>query len=59
MKQIKFTIETPYGPFTDCITYNEETQTFTDEEIEAEKQRRVDYWISVCFPQPSEETPPV
>jgi hypothetical protein len=70
MQQIKFTIETKYGPYTDLIanvyhqTWTEqvtdeegnevearlvETRLLTDEEIEAEKLKRVSEWFRHCF----------
>jgi len=57
MQQIKFTIETPYGTYTDSIVYPDH-QVWTDEEIETEKQQRVDNWMRTCFPFdfPSEST---
>jgi hypothetical protein len=53
MQQVKFTIETKYGPYTDCIVYPDD-QIWTDEEIEAEKLKRVTEWFRHCF---SEEFP--
>ena len=48
MQQVKFTIETKYGPYTDCIVYPDD-QTRTEEEIEAEKLKRVSEWFRHCF----------
>jgi hypothetical protein len=51
MQRIMFTIETPYGPYTDCITYPDRHSHFwTEEEIEAEKQRRLAAWLIMANP---------
>jgi len=48
MQQVKYTIETKYGPYTDCIVYPDD-QIRTEEEIEAEKLKRVSEWFRHCF----------
>lgn len=57
MQKIKFTVETKYGPYFDCI-WIPDHQTWTDEEIEAEKQRRADQWMRIAhsYDFPSETT---
>ena len=56
MKQIIFTFETPFGPFSDAL-YLPEDHTFTDEQIEAMKQERLNNWLAVVNPPvpPAEE----
>ena len=57
MQQVKFTIETKYGPYTDCIVYPDD-QIRTDEEIEAVKLQRVTEWFRSAFDEEySAQTP--
>jgi hypothetical protein len=53
MKKIDFTFDTEYGVFSDAISLPDD-HTFTDDEIEAMKQERVDNWIAIIT-APSEE----
>lgn len=46
MIKIVFEFETPYGVYRDAL-YLEDNHTFTDQEINAMKQERVDNWIFV------------
>lgn len=55
MFKIDFEYETPYGTYRDAIALFD-GQTMTPEEVEAEKQRRLDQWLSY-FEQPAEEPP--
>jgi hypothetical protein len=52
--QIIFTVETPHGSFTDALYLNED-HTFTEAEIEAMKQQRVDNWIAIVTSPSTEE----
>jgi hypothetical protein len=52
--QIIFEFDTPYGVFRDAL-YLPDDHTFTDEEIQAMKQERVDNWISAVTPSSAEE----
>ena len=49
MQQIKFTIETPYGLYSDAL-YLKDDHGLTEDQIEALKQERVSNWIAICFP---------
>ena len=44
--KIDFRIDTEHGIYSDALTLPDD-HTFTDEEIEAMKQKRVDNWIAV------------
>ena len=44
--QIKFSIETEYGTYTDALNLPDDV-TYSNEEIEAMKQARVDNWIAI------------
>ena len=44
--QIIFEFDTPHGVFRDAL-YLADEHTFTDDEIQAMKQERVDNWIAV------------
>jgi len=46
MAEFYFQIETKYGRFSDTIWFPDDAP-MTDEEIEAEKQRRVANWIAL------------
>ena len=51
MIQIRFTFETQFGPFSDAL-YLEEDHSFTEAEIEAMKQERLDNWLLTVNPPP-------
>ena len=51
MIQIRFTFETQYGPFSDAL-YLEEDHAFTEAEIEAMKQDRLNNWLAAVNPSP-------
>lgn len=53
MIKIDFSFDTQYGVYSDAL-YLEDNHTFTEQEIEAMKQERVDNWIAVVT-SPSEE----
>ena len=55
--KIDFEFETPHGKFADALHFPDD-HTFTDAEIQAMKQQRVDNWIAVVTAPPVEETPP-
>jgi hypothetical protein len=56
MQQIRFTYETRFGPFSDAL-YLPEDHTFTEEQIEAMKQERLNNWLAIVNPPivPAEE----
>lgn len=56
--KIDFEFDTPHGLFRDALHLPDD-HTFTDEEIQAMKQQRVDNWIAVVTAPPAEEVPPV
>ncbi len=56
--QIRFTFETKYGPFSDAL-YLDEGHSFTEAEVEAMKQERLNNWIDMLETLPTEEAPPV
>ena len=43
--QIRFSFETPYGQYSDCLNLDDDNQ-FTDAEIEAMQIQRRDNWIA-------------
>jgi len=53
--KIDFEFQTEYGLFRDALHLADD-HTFTDEEIQAMKQQRVDNWIAVVT-APAEEVP--
>lgn len=59
--KIDFEFDTPHGVFRDALHLPDD-HTFTDDEIQAMKQQRVDNWIAVVTAPPVEEvveeTPP-
>lgn len=55
MAKIDFAFETKYGRYADAIWFPDDAP-MTDEEVEAEKQRRVDNWIAI-IETPAEEPP--
>lgn len=56
MLKIDFEFDTPNGVFRDALHLPED-QTFTDAEIEAMKQQRLDNWLVIVNAPPVEETP--
>jgi hypothetical protein len=54
--KIDFEFTTPHGLFRDALHLPDD-HTFTDEEIQAMKQQRVDNWIAVVTAPPAEEVP--
>lgn len=53
MINIDFEFETKYGKFADAISFPDD-EPMTDEEVEAEKQRRLSKWIAL-IERPAEE----
>jgi hypothetical protein len=49
-----FSFDTQHGKFSDAIHLPED-HTFTDAEIDAMKQQRLDNWLAVVTAPPSEE----
>lgn len=47
MPTIRFEFETQHGKYADAISYDEIENPMTPEEIEAEKQRRLDNWLAL------------
>lgn len=47
MATVVFEFETQYGTYADAITYDEIEAPMTPEEIEVEKQRRLDNWLAI------------
>jgi hypothetical protein len=54
MIKIDFQFETRYGKFADAL-YLPDNHTFTDAEIQAMKQQRVDNWIALVTAPSVEE----
>lgn len=54
--KIDFEFTTPHGLFRDALHLPDD-HTFTDDEIQAMKQQRVDNWIAVVTAPPVEEAP--
>jgi hypothetical protein len=57
MIKIDFEFDTAHGMFRDALHLPDD-HTFTDEEIQAMKQQRVDNWIAVVTAPPVEEITP-
>lgn len=55
--KIDFEFETAHGKFADALHLPDD-HAFTDDDIQAMKQQRVDNWIAVVTAPPVEETPP-
>jgi len=53
MIKLDFEFQTQYGVYRDAL-YLEDNHSFTEQEIEAMKQERVDNWIAIIT-APSEE----
>ena len=54
--KIDFEFNTPHGMYRDAL-HLPDNHTFTDGEIYAMKQQRVDNWIALVAAPPVEETP--
>ena len=54
--QIRFTFDTQYGSFSDAL-YLDDGHTFTEAEVEAMKQERLNNWIAILETAPIEEAP--
>jgi hypothetical protein len=52
--KIDFEFTTPHGLFRDALHLPDD-HTFTDDEIQAMKQQRVDNWIAAVTAPPNEE----
>jgi hypothetical protein len=52
--KIDFEFDTPHGVFRDALHLADD-HTFTEEEVQAMKQQRVDNWIAVVTAPPAEE----
>lgn len=52
--KIDFSFDTQYGKFCDALHLSD-GHTFTESEIEAMKQQRLDSWIAVVSYVPTEE----
>jgi hypothetical protein len=57
MIKVDFEFDTKYGKFSDAIWYSEESP-MSDEEIETEKQRRLNNWLNL-IENPPESDPEV
>jgi hypothetical protein len=55
--KIEFEFKTPHGLYRDALHLAED-HSFTDEEIQAMKQERVDNWIAIVSAPPIEESAP-
>lgn len=55
MIKIDFEFQTEHGLFRDAL-YLPDNHAFTDEEIQAMKQQRVDNWVASFSAPPVEET---
>lgn len=53
MVKIDFEFDTPHGVFRDALHLPDD-HTFTDDEIQAMKQQRVDNWIAIVTAPPVE-----
>lgn len=51
--KIDFEFDTPHGVFRDALHLPDD-HTFTDDEIQAMKQQRVDNWIAIVTAPPVE-----
>lgn len=54
--KLDFEFTTPHGLFRDALHLPDD-HSFSDVEIEAMKQQRVDNWIAVVTAPPAEEPP--
>jgi hypothetical protein len=55
--KIDFEFDTAYGMFRDALHLDDD-HTFTDEEVQAMKQQRVDNWIAAVTAPPVEQPAP-
>ena len=53
MIKLIFEFDTQYGVYRDAL-YLEDNHSFTDEEVNAMKQERVDNWIAIIENPPAE-----
>lgn len=58
MMKIDFEFQTEFGLFRDALHLPDD-HTFTDDEIQAMKQLRVDNWVAIVTAPAIEEVPPV
>lgn len=56
MIKIDFEFDTPHGVFRDALHLPED-HTFSEADIQAMKQQRVDNWIAIVTAPPAEEQP--
>lgn len=52
--KIDFAYQTPYGTYKDAL-YLPDDATYTNEEIDAMQQQRLDAWLTIVSAVPSEE----
>ncbi len=57
MIKIDFEFDTPHGVFRDALHLPDD-HAFTEDEIQAMKQQRVDNWIAIVNAPPVEEPAP-
>jgi hypothetical protein len=55
MAKVDFEFETKYGKFADAISFSDDAP-MTDEEVAAEKKRRLDNWLSIIETPAEPET---
>lgn len=55
MIKLDFEIETKHGIYRDAL-YLDDNHSFTEQEIEAMKQERVNNWIAVIESPPTQES---
>lgn len=54
MLKIDFFFDTPHGRFADALHLPED-HTYTETEIDAMKQQRLDNWLAIITAPPTEE----
>lgn len=55
--QLRFTVETPRGPYSDALNFTDEEWVKRDQKaIDAAKQQRVDNWLATLSAAPKVET---
>lgn len=55
--QLRFTIETPMGPYSDALNFSDDEWAKRDQKaIDAAKQQRVDNWLATLAAAPKVET---
>lgn len=53
--QIRFTVQTEYGEYSDALYYSlNDWDMISQDQIEAEKQTRVDNWVSYIVNSPTD-----